>query len=242
MKPTVVMQVATRAGGRRFRPVDAGRATASNDEVTGDEVTGPSRDARPDIIAAGREPAGPHAPPGRLVRLLVVAQTAALVAAIALAFHYHAAAGRPGRATVDNAGQRAAALPGLISISLRLPARRPIAGTVLITAAASPGAARAQFTVSAVLTGGQPHTVYDLVGNDCSAAAPLSDHVWATGLTDAAGAARLRGYAWTGAVTDQFWLALSPAPAYGSPGLRGKFAQGSAAPYPAGHPPCRWSR
>ena len=66
---------------------------------------------------------------------------------------------------------------------------------MVITAAARPGGDRAQFTVSALITGGQPDTAYDLVGNDCSALAPLPDHVWATGLTNAAGAAQLSGYA-----------------------------------------------
>jgi hypothetical protein len=39
--------------------------------------------------------------------------------------------------------------------------------------------------MAALITGGQPDTVHDLVGNDCSAVAPLPDHVWATGLTNA---------------------------------------------------------
>jgi hypothetical protein len=121
---------------------------------------------------------------------------------------------------------------------VRLPAGPPLAGTVVITAAAQPGGDRAQFTVSALITGGQPDTVYDLVGNDCSALAPLPDHVWATGLTNGVGAAQLSGYAWSGAVADQYWLALSPSPVYASPGLRGRFAQGSAVPFPAGQAPC----
>jgi hypothetical protein len=42
-------------------------------------------------------------------------------------------------------------------------------------------------------------TVYDLDGNDCSTASPLTDHVWATGATSAAGAADLVGWAmWFG--------------------------------------------
>jgi hypothetical protein len=201
-------------------------------------VTGPSRDADADIITAGREPRLHHARPGRLFWLLVIAQTAALIALIAVALHYRAEASRPGQGRPPAAGPRAPVLPEMSSIMLRLPAGPPVGGTVLITAAAQPGGDRAQFMVSALLTGGQPDTVYDLVGNDCSMLAPLPDHVWATGLTNAAGAAQLSGYAWTGAVADQYWLALSPSPVYASPGLRGRFAQGSAEPFPAGQAPC----
>jgi hypothetical protein len=202
-------------------------------------VTGSSRDPHRDVITSGREPRAQHAGAGRLVRLLAIAEAAALLAVLAVALHYHAEASRHVRTSRPTAGPDVPGLPELASVTLRLPARRPVAGTVLITAAAQPGAGQAQFTVSAVLTGGQPDTVYDLVGNDCSAAAPLPDHVWATGLTNAAGAARLSGYDWTGALTDEYWLALSPAPVYGSPGLRGRFAEGSAAPFRPGQPPCR---
>lgn len=197
-------------------------------------VTRPSRDADADVITAGREPRLHRAGPG-LVRLLVIAQTAALIAVIAVALHYRAEVGRPGHGRLPANGS---ALPEMSSIMLRLPAGPPVAGTVLITAAAQPGGDRAQFMVSALITGGQPDTVYDLVGNDCSAVAPLPDHVWATGLTNAAGAAQLSGYAWTGAVADQYWLALSPSPLYASPGLRGRFAQGSAEAFRAGQAPC----
>jgi hypothetical protein len=41
------------------------------------------------------------------------------------------------------------------SAALRLPASGGVAGTVVITAAVLPGAVRAQFTVSAVITGGR---------------------------------------------------------------------------------------
>lgn len=200
-------------------------------------MTGPSRDADADIITAGREPRLYHARPGGLVRLLVIAQTVALIAVIAAGLHYRAEAGRPGHDRPPAAGP-GAVLPEMTGIMLRLPAGPPVAGTVLITAAAQPGGDRAQFMVSALITGGQPDTVYDLVGNDCSTLAPLPDHVWATGLTNAVGAAQLSGYAWTGAVADQYWLALSPSPVYASPGLHGRFAQGSAEPFPPGQAPC----
>jgi hypothetical protein len=210
--------------------------TSAAKPPSNDEVTGNSRDADADIITAGREPPARRFRPGRLV-WLIIAETAALVIVIAIAFHYRAQAVRPGPGSLQAAGQGASAMPEMTGVAVRLPAATPIAGTVFITAA-QPGGDRGQFMVSAVITGGQPDTVYDLVGNDCSAVAPVPDHIWATGLTDAAGAARLRGYAWTGAVADEYWLALSPSPVYGSPGLRGRFARGSAAPFPAGKAPC----
>jgi hypothetical protein len=207
-------------------------------DACNDEVDDHSRNPDADVISVGREPQTHRGPPGRLTRLVAIAEAAALIAAIAVALHYRAedTRARPGGA--PHGGQRASALPEMTSVMLRLPAGHPIAGTVLITATAQPGGARGQFIVSAVITGGQPDTVYELVGNDCSTVAPLPDHVWATGLTDTAGQAQLTGYAWTGAVADEYWLALTPSPVYGSPGLRGRFAQGSAAPFPAGRAPC----
>jgi hypothetical protein len=109
---------------------------------------------------------------------------------------------------------------------------------VVITAAVLPGAVRAQFTVSALITGGTPGTVYDLIGSDCTTADPRPVEVWATGLTGADGTADLVGYAWTGAVADRYWMALDPSPLSRPPGLHGQFAQGQAAPFPAGQVPC----
>jgi len=100
---------------------------------------------------------------------------------------------------------------------------------------ALPGAGRAQFTVSAVVTGGTPGTFYDLIGSDCTTADPPPDDVWATGLD---GTADLAGYTWTGAVADTYWLTLDPSPAGAPPGLHGRFGQGQAAPFPAGQAPC----
>ena len=111
-------------------------------------------------------------------------------------------------------------------------------GTVVITAAGLPGAGRAQFTVSAVITGAMPDTYYNLIGNDCSSADALPDDVWASGLTGANGTADLVGYAWTGAVADSYWLVLDPQSVNRPPGLHGQFAEGRAAPYPAGESPC----
>lgn len=42
--------------------------------------------------------------------------------------------------------------------------------------------------MSAVIPGGAPGTLYDLIGNDCSDVSPLPDKVWAAGLADTAAA------------------------------------------------------
>src|SRR5205814_5273749 len=113
----------------------------------------------------------------------------------AVAVHYRAEAGRPDHSGAQAARPPASPMPQLTSAALRLPAGGGVAGTVVITAAALPGAGRAQFTVSAVITGGTPGTVYDLIGSECSTADPRPDEVWATGLARADGSADLVGYA-----------------------------------------------
>jgi len=195
------------------------------------------RDADADVIAAGPEPRGRPLRPA-LAWLLVIAEAAALAVSVAFALHYRAEAGGLRHGGTSAAGPPVPPLPQMTSVALRLPAGGPVVGMVVITAVAVPGADRAQFTVSAVITGGRPGTEYDLTGNDCSDAAPLPDHVWATGLAGADGTAELAGQPWTGAVADRYWLALAPSPASPPPGLRGQFALGKAAPFPAGQAPC----
>jgi len=202
------------------------------------------RDADADVIAAGPGPRGPLRPGGLLV-LFVLAETVALAAAVVFALHFHAQARAMARAGPSAAGQASQAsqatslaLPDVTTVVLALPADGAVRGTVVITTAALPGARRAQFTVSAVITGGMPGTFYDLIGNDCSAADPLPDDVWATGLASANGTAYLVGYAWTGAVADRYWLVLDPSPVNPPPGLRGRFAEGQAATFPATQAPC----
>jgi hypothetical protein len=199
-----------------------------------------ARDAGTDVIQGGREPRAHPRLEARLVRLLVLAETAALAGSVAAALHYRAETVRlhHGRPPAAIRPLSTPSLPSMTSVGLRLPADGSITGTVLITAAAQPGAGRGQFVVSAVITGGRPDTVYDLTGNDCSAAAPLPDHAWATGRTGPAGTAELTGGAWAGAVADEYWLALASSPVNPPPGLRGKFGQATASPFPAGQAPC----
>jgi hypothetical protein len=198
-----------------------------------------TRDADADVIVSGREPRrrSKTRPPG-LVWLLVVAQAAALAVAAAVAVHYRAEAGRLDHSGARPASPLASPMPQVTSAALGLPAGGGVAGTVVITTAALPGAARAQFTVSAVITGGTPGTVYDLIGSDCSTGDPRPDEVWATGLARADGTADLTGYTWTGAAAHRYWMALDPSPADQSPGLHGQFAAGTATPFRAGQAPC----
>jgi hypothetical protein len=195
-------------------------------------------------MVAGPEPRGRPLRPA-LAWLLVIAETAALAVSVAFALHYRAETGGLHHGGSSAAGLPVPPLPQMTSVALRLPAGGPVVGMVVITAAAVPGADRAQFTVSAVITGGRPGTVYDLTGNDCSDAAPQPDHVWATGLAGADGTAEVAGHPWTGAMADRYWLALAPSPASPPPGLRGQFALGKAPPFPAGQAPqsnCRATR
>ena len=197
-----------------------------------------TRDADADVIVSGREPRRRAPRPGGLLWLLVVAQAAVLAVTAVVAVHYRAEAGRLRHSGPQASSLSAASVPQVTSAALHLPTSGGVAGTVVITAAAQPGAGRAQFTVSAVITGGTPGTVYDLIGSDCSTADPLPDEVWASGLARADGTADLVGYAWTGAVADRYWMALDPSPVDPAPGLNGHFAQGMAAPFRASQAPC----
>ena len=199
----------------------------------------PDDDANADVIAAGPEPGRRPPWPAGMLWLLVLTETVVLAAAIAVAVHYRAQARAPHPARAAAANVTASLpMPEMTTVALALPADGTVTGTVVITAAALPGGALVEFTVSAVITGGQPGTVYDLDGNDCSTSSPLTDHVWATGVTSAAGVADLVGYAWTGAVADRYWLTLDPSPVNPPPGLHGQFAQGRLTPFPPGQAPC----
>jgi hypothetical protein len=204
-------------------------------------TTDGARETGADVISSGREPRPPARRPGGLVWLvwlLVIAETVALAVSVAIALHYRTEAAALRRAARPVAIPAGSPMPEVTSVSLGLAAGGGVAGTVVITAAVLPGADLAQFTVSAVITGGTPGTFYDLIGNDCQSASPLGNHVWATGFAGPRGTADLVGYAWTGAVADSYWLTLDPSPLEHPPGLRGQFAEGRAAPFPAGQAPC----
>jgi hypothetical protein len=211
--------------------------TSSQQPTSNEEVA--DHDARADVIVAGPRPRRSRPRPGGLVWLLVLAQSVALAVAVVVAVHYRAEVGRPHPPGPSAASLTSAlALPQVTTVMLALPADGTVRGTVVITAAAVPGAGRGQFTVSAVITGGTPGTLYNLIGYDCSTGNPLPDDIWATGLAGANGTADLAGYAWTGAMADRYWLVLDPSPVDPPPGLRGPFAEGQAAAFPASQVPC----
>jgi hypothetical protein len=211
--------------------------TSSQQATSNKEV--PDHDADADVIAAGPEPGRRPPWPGGLLWLIVLAETVALAVAVPVAVHYHAQARAPHPARAPAASVTTSLpMPEMTTVALALPADGTVTGTVVITTAALPGGGLVEFTVSAVITGGQPSTVYDLDGNDCSTTAPLPDHVWATGVTSAAGVADLVGYAWTGAAADYYWLTLDPSPVNPPSGLHGRFAQGQLTSFPPGQAPC----
>jgi hypothetical protein len=199
-------------------------------------VAGSARDGDADVIASGREPRGRSGRAGGLVWLLVGAETVALAITATVAVHYRAETGRLQHGSPPAASLPAA--PEVTSVALQLLAGDGVTGAVVITAAVLPGAERSQFTVDAVITGGVPGTFYSLIGSDCSTADPVPDDVWATGLAGPDGTADLTGYAWTGRAAIRYWMALTPTPVTPAPGLRGQFAQGRAAPFPADQAPC----
>jgi hypothetical protein len=232
--------------------------TSSQQPASNEEV------ADRDVISAGPRPRRPRPRPGGLVWLLVLAETVALAVAVTAAVRYHAQAAGPHSAGPPPAGPppagpppagphpagpsaagpsaagltSALALPQVTTVTLALPADGTVRGTVVITAAVLPGARRGQFTVSAVITGGMPGTLYNLIGYDCSTGSTLPDDIWATGLAGPNGSADLTGYAWTGTMADRYWLVLDPSPVNPPPGLHGQFAEGQAAAYPAAQSPC----
>ena len=115
---------------------------------------------------SGREPRQRPWRPGPLIWLLIIAETAALAVSVAIAVHERGQAGGVPRGAPPVASPPGSPMPEVTSVALRLPAGGGVTGTVVITAAALPGAVLAQFTVSAVITGGTPGTFYDLIGND----------------------------------------------------------------------------
>lgn len=140
---------------------------------------------QPDVI-----PVRPRAAPSRAAWFAVVLLTAALAAAITVAVHYRTDA--------------------VYRSTTALPTSGTLAGTITVfTAHASSG--KAQIVLSARISGGLPHTRYELSGNDCTSNA--ADHSWASGLTNAHGFATLSGPAWMVSTSHEYFLVLS------SPGL-----------------------
>lgn len=143
--------------------------------------------------------------------MAVVLLAAALAGAIPIAVHYRseaAALHRQLRSARAPAAPPSAALPTLSSSTTALPSSGPLVGEVTAFAARS-SAGLAQVIVTARISGGRPHTNYQLFGGDCAGNA--ADHTWAAGVTDARGSAELTGYAWTVSVSHEYYLVLGSA-------------------------------
>src|SRR5260370_1147642 len=158
------------------------RLTSSQQATSNEEV--PDHDSDADVISAGPEPGRRPPWPGGLLWLIVLAETVALAVAVAVAVHYRAQARapHPGRAPAASAGTLLP-MPEMTTVALALPANGTVTGTVVITAAALPGGGLVEFTVSAVITGGQPRAGYGPDGNDCSTPPPPRHHAWPPGAT-----------------------------------------------------------
>jgi len=159
----------------------------------------------------------------------VVLLTAALAAAIAVAVHYRNEVLHRSTPPPHPHGARAGQLPVFV-VQSPLPQQGALAGQVTVFVA-QPSASRAEVVVSALIRGARPHTMYELMGNDCVSNSP--DHSWAAGVSDARGYAHLIGHLWTVSTRHLYFLALAsrflgqkrPAPAVhgffgrGRPGL-----------------------
>jgi hypothetical protein len=153
----------------------------------------------------------------------VVLLAAALTGAIVAAVHYRAEAAalrrmRPVRVNIASG----IALPVLSSYTTGLPSSGALTGELTVFAVRS-SAGLAQVIVTARISGGQPHSRYELYGGNC--ANDATDHNWAAGVTDARGSADLTGQAWTVSVSDEYYLAV------GSPHIN----RGRPAPAVHGH-------
>ena len=141
----------------------------------------------------------------------LVLVAAALTGAILAAVHYRGEAASLHRQLRTN---RALAPPGpalaLSSSTEALPSPGPLAGQVTVFAVRS-SAGPAQVIVTAQITGGQPHSRYELFGADCAGNAAV--HTWAAGMTDARGSADLTGHAWRVSASHEYYIVL------GAPGI-----------------------
>ncbi len=157
--------------------------------------------------------ADPRAVSSRVAWLtVVVLLAAALMGAILVAVHYRdeAAAVRRQFRSARVPVPPSAVSPVLSSSTAALPSAGPLAGQVTAFVAGS-SSGLAQVMVTGRITGGRPHSRYELLGGDC--AGDAADRIWAAGITDARGSADLTGHAWTVSVSHEYYLVL------GAPGM-----------------------
>jgi hypothetical protein len=161
-----------------------------------------------DVISAG--PRKVSSRPAWLTAVVLLA--AALTGVIIVAVHYR------GEAAAAHRQLRSARAPAspwptppiLSSDTTALPSSGALTGEVTVFAARS-SAGLAQVIVTARISGGRPHSQYELFGGDCAGNA--ADHAWAIAVTDARGSADLAGHPWTVSVSHEYYLVV------GTPGL-----------------------
>jgi hypothetical protein len=137
-----------------------------------------------------------------VVTLLAAALTGAIIAAV----HYReeATALRRVRPARTLATPRIAP-PVLSSVTTALPSSGALTGELTVFAVRS-SAGLAQVIVTVRISGGQPHSRYQLYAGDCADNA--DDHNWAAGVTDARGSADLASQVWTVSMSDEYYLVV----------------------------------
>jgi hypothetical protein len=191
-----------------------------------------------DVISA--DPRTISGPAASLTAIVLLA--AALVGAITVAVHYRGQAAalhrRPARSVTATPPPATGALM-LASGTVVLPSSRTLNGEVTVFSARTSGRL-AQIMLSAQISGGRPHTRYELIGFDCEGSS-AGYETWAGGITNAGGQGNLSGKALTVSLSDYYWLYLRLPPAQ-SPqsSLLGSFtAAGKFSASPTGNPACQ---
>jgi hypothetical protein len=168
----------------------------------------------------------------------VVLMTAALAAAIVVAVHYRDEVLHRSTSQRPPHGAHAGQVTVFVAQS-PLPPLGALAGQVTVFVAQY-SAGRAEVVVSALIRGAQPHTTYELVGNDC--ASNNRDHTWAAGVTDSRGYAHLIGHPWRVSASDLYFLVLASRfldPKRPGPAVHGFFGTGPGlSPVSDGIAPC----
>jgi hypothetical protein len=166
---------------------------------------------------------------------------AALTGAILLAVHYRgeAAALRRQLRSTRVPVPRGVVGPALSSSTTALPSAGLLAGQVTAFVARS-SSGLAQIVVTGQITGGRPHSRYELVGGDCTVGA--AGRIWAAGVTNARGSADLTGHPQAVSVSHEYYLTLAaPGLLHDHPGpaVHGYFGiiRGLSA-VPGGNAPC----
>ncbi len=173
--------------------------------------------------------------------IAVVLLAAALAGAITVAVHYRGQAAvlhpRPAR-TVTAAPPPTTEPQTLASGTVALPSSKALNGEVTVFSART-SRTLAQIMLSVQISGGRPHTRYELIGFDCEGSS-VGYETWAAGITDAGGRGNLSGKALPVSLSDYYWLYLRLPPSqHPESSLLGSFtAAGKFSASPTGNPAC----